>query len=195
MEAEARLQRVPTRRGDTPRRDYSPSVADSSSPAENKVADERRWVPNVSNGEIVRFAIWCGAVLAGGVAATATLVHAAKAQPPGSESAGWLVHWAAYSGPLVVLVSTLGGFLVFRRATTWQVTATWPWLSGPIFASGYFLALSATGQTDAHSVLCDSTQPCDTSFGLGAVILAVAAGPPLGGLFIAAHALKRLVTR
>jgi hypothetical protein len=90
------------------------------------------------------------------------------------------------------LVSIPGGIIVFRRATTWEVTALWPLLAGPIFAVGYIVALSATGQMEAHSVLCDSTQPCDTSFGLGAAVLAVVASPLIGGPFIAAHALKRL---
>jgi hypothetical protein len=171
-------------------------VAGSPSFAESDAPNDRRWVRDVSNGEVVRFAIWCGGVLSAGAAATATFVDGAKAQPPGSHSADWLLHWAYYSGPLIFALSIFGGLIVFRRATAWEITGTWPlFLSGPVFALGYFAALSATGQTDAHSVLCDSAQPCDTSFGLGAGILAVIASPLIGGSFIATHALRRLVGR
>jgi hypothetical protein len=154
------------------------------------------WIADVSRPEIIGFALWVGTEFALALAGTLVIVHRAVGLPPGAHLsnhffAAWAITWV---GPMLLL-SLLAGGLVFRRNTPWEVVLTWPWLIGLAVAVAYFFGLS--GQMDPPSRLCTAAHggSCDTSWGIGAMVLAVAAGAVLGGAFVSAASLKRLALR
>ena len=95
----------------------------------------------------------------------------------------------------MMVLSIAAGVLVFQRATPWHVVLTWPWLVGPVVGFASFIAL--TPHMDAGSSLCDAPAggSCDTSWGFGAMLLALAAAVTLGGAFVAVASLKRALLR
>jgi hypothetical protein len=107
----------------------------------------------------------------------------------------YLVEWGAAAAGSFVLVAVLGGLVVFAKQTPLNVALLWPLLSGPAVATGYLFGLS--GQMESGSTLCSASAngSCDTAWSFGAIVLAVAAAVILGGVFAAASATKRLVTR
>jgi hypothetical protein len=64
-------------------------------------------------------------------------------------------------------------------------------LVGPVS----YLTWDVMGQTSAHSRLCPGPTDCDISYGMGAVLLAVAASIGLGIVGGAAFAVKELALR
>jgi hypothetical protein len=151
-----------------------------------------RWIGDVANAEVIRFGIWATLLLAVVVASNAVIVREAEARAPSHLSSHYVALWGVACGGSLLFLSLLGGLLVFRGETKWEVATTWPFLGGILVGMGSFVTVSAMGQTDPGSVSCTGTQPCDTAFGLGAALLSVAAAIPIGGLFIGAYGLKRL---
>jgi len=155
-----------------------------------------RRIPDVSEPEIFAYIAWLVATFAVSLAATLVVVHRAISLHPRAElTIHFLIVWGATWGGSVLLLSILAGALVFRRATPWEVVLTWPWLAGLTVGVGYFAGL--TGHMDGGSKLCDAPAngSCDTAWGLGAVVLSIAASLALGGTFIVTATLKRLLPR
>ena len=139
--------------------------------------------------------VWCAAVFALSLTATLIIVHRAVALPRSAKlETHFLVVWATTWGGSILGLTLLAGLLVFRRTTTWDVVLTWPWLVGGAVGLAYMIGLS--GQMDGGSKLCDAPAngSCDTAWGLGAILLSLAAGIVLGGTFIAALSLRRLAS-
>ncbi len=156
----------------------------------------RRWISDVSNAEVVGLVAWLTATFAISFASTHALVDRALALPAGASLGNhFLIGWAETRGGALLLLSIIAGCVVFRRRTSWEVVLTWPLLVGPVVGIAYFTAL--TGQMDGGSRFCDAPagSSCDTAFGFGAILIALAAAVVLGGTFIAAAALKRLLLR
>ena len=86
--------------------------------------------------------MWAGALVAITVASTAEIVRQAEARAPLDLSNHYLARWAIVSAGSILLVSLLGGLLVFRRETKWEVAATWPLLGGIVVGAGSFITLS-----------------------------------------------------
>lgn len=129
-----------------------------------------------------------GTTFALSLAATLVIVHRAVSLHPKAElSDRFLTRWGVSFGASLLLLAVVAGLLVFRRATPWEVVLTWPWIAGLAVGLGYFIGL--TGQMDGGSKLCDvaKNSSCDTSRGLGALLVTLAAGLALGGVFIARH--------
>jgi hypothetical protein len=129
-------------------------------------------------------------------AATLTIVHRSVRLPLGRTlSEHFLAGWAVTWGGSMLVLSVVAGVLVFRRATPWDVVLTWPWLVGPIVGFSSFIA--STPHMESGSRLCDAPAggSCDTSWGLGAMLLALAAAVTLGGTFVAVASLKRALLR
>jgi len=166
--------------------------------ATTRSARERptRRVPGVSEREVIAYVAWLAVTFAVSLVATLVIVHHAIALPPKAELAShFLVVWASTWGGSLLLLSILAGALVFRRTTAWEVVLTWPWLVGLTVGIAYFAGL--TGQMDAGSKLCNASAngSCDTAWGLGAIALSLAAALALGGTFITAATLRRLLPR
>jgi hypothetical protein len=169
-------------------------MADRVSPAEpGKVRG--RWIDDVADGEVVRFASWVVVMIATAAVSTAKIVSEAEAHSPVRLSNRYVVWWGVITLGSIVLLSILGGLLVFRLDAKWDIAATWPWLGGLMVGAGAFVTLSAMGQTDPGSVSCTGSQPCDTAFGLGAALLSVAAAIPIGIAFVGAYGLRRFAHR
>lgn len=155
-----------------------------------------RRVPGVSEAEFIAYIAWLTATFAVSLAATLVIVHHATALHPKTElTTHFLAVWASTWGGSLLLLSILAGTFVFRRTTPWEVVLTWPWLVGLTVGIAYFAGL--TGQMDAGSKLCDAPAngSCDTAWGLGAIALSLAAALTLGGTFITAATLRRLLPR
>lgn len=155
-----------------------------------------RNIPGVSEPEIIAYIAWLAATFAVSLAATLVIVHHATALHPKTQlTTHFLVVWAATWGGSLLLLSILAGLLAFRRTTPWEVILTWPWLVGLAVGIAYFGGL--TGQMDAGSKLCDAPAngSCDTAWGLGAIALSLTAALALGGTFITAATLRRLLPR
>ncbi len=150
----------------------------------------------LSKPEFVALAVWGIAIFALSLAATLVIVHRAVAlAPSGHLTNHFLVVWAVTWGGSMLLVSILAGMFVFRRATPWQVVLTWPWLVGGAVGLAWMVGLS--GQMDAGSKLCDAQAngSCDNAWGLGAILLSVAAALVLGGTFVFTATLRRMLPR
>jgi hypothetical protein len=147
----------------------------------------------MSTVEIIGFALWVAADFALSLAATLIIVHRAVRLPEGQTLSGqFLTGWALTWGGSMLLLSILARALVFRRTTPWDVVLTWPWAVGPAVGVGCFVAL--TGQMESGSRLCDAPGgPCDTSWGIGAMLVSVAAAVFFGGAFVAVASLKRML--
>ena len=174
-------------------RDPTPT---SGGPATASDQPKTRWIADVQNSEIVAFGLWMFAEFALAFAGTLVIVHRAVKLPLGAHlSNSYLVTWAATWSGSMLLLSSLAGALVFRRHAPWDVLLTWPWLVGFAVGIGSFSAL--TGQMEGGSRLC--TLPhgdsCDTSWGIGAMFLSLAAAIALGGAFIGVASLKRFTLR
>ena len=155
---------------------------------------QNRWISVVADSDVIRYIMWAGALVAITVASTAEVVRQAEARAPLDLSNHYLARWAIVSAGSLLLVSLLGGLLVFRRETKWEVAATWPLLGGIVVGAGSFITLSVMGQTDPGTVSCTGPQPCDTAFGLGAGVLSLVAAIPIGAVFIGTYSLKRLAS-
>jgi hypothetical protein len=143
----------------------------------------------------ILFGGWCAAVFGLSLAFTLAIVHRAVSNPTHHLPSHYLVGWGVVAGASFVIVAVLGGLVVFPKQTPWHVALLWPLLSGPAVATGYFFGL--TGQMESGSTLCDASAngSCDTAWGLGAVVIAIASAIILGTLFAAAFTTKRLATR
>jgi len=149
---------------------------------------------DVSKPEIAGFAAWCGAVFALSLIASIVIEHRVVELHRSSHlSNHFLAAWAATWGGSILLLTVLAGVLLFRQATAWQVILTWPWLVGPVVGLAWFLAF--TGQMDGGSKLCEAPAngSCDTAWGLGAIFLSIGAALVLGGTFVAAATMTRVV--
>ena len=165
-------------------------------PAKTSDPPNTRWIDGVQNAEIIAFGLWVFAEFALALAGTLAIVHRAVKLPLGAHRSGeYLVSWAAtWCGSMLVL-SGVAGALVFRRHTPWAVILTWPWLVGLVVGIGSFSAL--TGQMEGGSQLCTLPRgdSCDTSWGIGAMFLSLAAAVAFGGAFIVVASLKRFALR
>ena len=143
----------------------------------------------------ILFGVWGTAVFGLSLAFTLAIVHRAVSNPTQRLPNHYLVGWGAVAGASFVVVAVLGGLIVFPSQTPWHVALLWPLISGPAVATGYFFGL--TGQMEAGSTLCGASAngSCDTAWGLGAVVIAIASAIILGTLFAAAFTTKRVVTR
>src|SRR5579872_6217957 len=146
----------------------------------------------VSGREFVAFVGWGIAVFTLALLATLTIVHQASASRR-SIDGRYLVIWGLTWGGSILALTLVAGLVVFRRERSWSTVLTWPWLIGPVVGFAYFLG--ASGQSDAGSKLCNAPTggSCDTAWGLGAILLSVAAGVVLSGSFIMASTLRRLL--
>ena len=149
----------------------------------------------MSNGELIAFILWAVAEFALTLTATLAIVHRAVALPRGSQlPTHFLIGWGVTWGGSMLGLSLVGGLLVFRRTAPWDVVLTWPWLVGVAVFLAFMLGLS--GQMDQGSRLCgNQTGGCDLSWGFGGVIVGGVAAIVLGGAFVVAASLKRLLLR
>ena len=143
----------------------------------------------------ILFGGWCAALFGLSLAFTLAIVHRAVSNGAQRLPGHYLVGWGVAAGASFLFVAALGGLVVFPSRTPWHVALLWPLLSGPAVATGYFFGL--TGQMESGSTLCDASAngSCDTAWGLGAVVVAIASAIVLGTLFAAAFTTKRLATR
>jgi hypothetical protein len=143
----------------------------------------------------ILFGGWCAALFGLSLAFTLAIVHRAVSNGAPRLPGHYLVGWGVAAGASFLIVAVLGGLVVFPSRTPWHVALLWPLVSGPAVATGYFFGL--TGQMESGSTLCDASASgsCDTAWGLGAVVVAIASAIVLGTLFAAAFTTKRLATR
>ena len=121
-----------------------------------------RWVSDVADADVIRFAVWLVLLLAIIVSSTAVVTHEAEARAPADLSGRYLASWAIASGVSVLVLSFLGGLLVFESMAKWEVVVTWPLLGGLIVCFGSFVTLVAMGQTEPGSVSCEAgNQSCE----------------------------------
>ena len=153
----------------------------------------RAWLPDVSNGELIGFVSWVVGEFALALAATLLIVHRAVALPKGDRlHTHFLIGWAVTWGGSMLVFSLVAGALVFRRTAPWDVVLTWPWLVGVAVFVAYMFGLS--GQMDQGSRLCGTQSGgCDLSWGFGGLLVGGVAAVALGGVFVAAASLKRLL--
>ena len=167
-----------------------------SSSAHTQALSRSRWISDVWTTEIISFAVWFVAEFALSFAATLDIVHRGTRLPAGRTlSDHFLASWAVTWGGSMLLFAIVAGGVVFRRATPWGVVLTWPWLVGPVVGFASFIAL--TPHMDSGSRMCDAPAggSCDTSWGLGAMLLSLVAAATLGTSFIAVASLKKALLR
>jgi hypothetical protein len=165
-------------------------MAESEKPPEHSTAN--RWIRDVADGDVTRFAIWVALLLAVVVASISAIVREAEAHAPARVPGHDLARWGMTRAGAVLLISFLGGLFVFGTKTKWEVALTWPLLGGGVLGIGTFVTLTAMGQTEPGSVACTGPQPCDIAFGFGTVLGSALAAMPIGGLFIGTYGLRRL---
>jgi hypothetical protein len=158
-------------------------------------AAKPRWISDVPNSDVLRFATWIALVGAVSVASTVVVIREAEARAPRDLTDDYLVRWAIVSACSLLVLALFGGLAVFGRRTRFEIAGVWPLVAGIVVGCGYLFTLVAMGQTEPGSVSCDGPQSCETEFGFGAALLTVVAAVAIGVVFIAAFGLKRLAGR
>jgi small-conductance mechanosensitive channel len=71
-------------------------------------------VGDVADADVIRFVIWAALLLAITVASTAVVTSEAEARAPAELSGRYLAWWAIASGVSILILSILGGLVVFQ---------------------------------------------------------------------------------
>jgi hypothetical protein len=103
-----------------------------------------------------------------------------------SHNTGLFVLWFG----LQALACIGGGVFQALRRRRWQEVAVVGVIAAVLLA---FIVLAMVN-SDPGSADCASTQPCDTSFGLGAIVIAVLTFPLFGAMAGLGRAVTRLVS-
>jgi hypothetical protein len=147
----------------------------------------------LSRRESTLLALWLTTNLVVSWKAVSIVIDRAVKLPPGAELS---THYVEVTGATVVAVllvaAVVAGAVTFRRDAPWHLVLLWPWTVG--LAIGIGADVGASPQMDGGSRLCDLPRgySCDTSWGMGAMLLGIAAAIVLGGAFVLVASARRL---
>jgi hypothetical protein len=150
----------------------------------------------VSASERNHFYIWWGAttgvVVAGAIVA---VVHARQHLRDDAPSEVWPTsRWVLIPCITALAVSAIGGFLVFRRKTSWQAVLIWPLSAGFAISLSAFAVPYLMGETEhggvVGSCIRNGHQLCG-QFGVVEPYFVIISPIVIPAVFIAAHILRR----